>query len=96
MTRLTAELTCPYCSYRFAVCIHVDALPDPDATWTVRCPMNGSDLPVAARDLRPAMECPPGAVGPVEPAPGKRGSAAGRNWERVSGSARRWWQFWRR
>jgi hypothetical protein len=88
MMHLTTELVCPYCSYRFAVCVHADSLPDPATVYTVCCPMNASKLHFNAEMLRPVETCPPGAVSPVE----ARSPGVPQNPESLP--ARRWWRFW--
>jgi hypothetical protein len=66
MIHLTGEVVCPNDGHRFPVCVHVESLPPAGTTYTVHCPVNASPLPIAARDLRPANNCPRGAVSPVK------------------------------
>jgi hypothetical protein len=75
---LTTKKTC-VCGHVVTVCIHVPSLPDPATLYRVYCPMNGSELQVAARELQSVDTCPPNAVGEFKT------SAPSRN---------RWWRFW--
>jgi hypothetical protein len=87
MLHLAGSVVCPYCSHRFAVCVHVDELPPPDTVYTVSCPRNASRLRVAAGDLRQAVTCPAGAVAPY-----KAGVLSAQG-QPMQPPARRWWPF---